>query len=152
MPLLITFFSVSTITQMTIRRFIQLVHIEPTTVAHANTIRPSAAVTTPIVTYMSSDSPLCLAWICTFHPSRGMSSTVPSRRAFSCDSRSCLAFKAVPAFAEIVVTLGSICSYFHGSVTSVQCLIIFAFYEISNTIIDDTNDNFRSYMYVLSHD
>ena len=72
----LTWWSVSTVTKITGRCFIQFVHVEITTVANTNVVTPLTAIVGPVITYFASDCPFGFGRMSALHPSRSVGSTV----------------------------------------------------------------------------
>ena len=94
-----------TVSQMTGRRWAQLVHVETAAVAHSNIHGPLTTAIRPVKTDLTDNNAISGVWVRPIEPTRGRSAAVISGYAFSWHSDPGFACKSVPGLGEVVVAL-----------------------------------------------
>ena len=122
-------FSVSaTITEITNRCTIKIVHIIWTTISHFDVCWPSIAVTTIMKTHRPGDLTVCYCRVSTIHPAGCTCATSECRWTWSWHSCTGGTLKTKPTRSYISVTIIAASSVRNLSVTAVKTSVILTFW------------------------
>ena len=132
----------TTITAITNRYLIKIVHIKWTTVSHFDVCWPITAVTIIMKTHRPGDLTVCYCRVSTTQPGWQMSATSIMRRTWSWHSCTSGPFETEPPRSDSTVTILVVNSVRDLSVTAVKTCVILTFWNRKNKIIVVITINF----------